>query len=461
MTTKSNLFAIDIDAALRAITEANAGLVRRHGDLMDSVGRFPPQIEDAATLRKAKDFAALLDKHRAAWRQARLDDTKPFRAALRRIEAFFKDFEDETRDALKIVLGALTQAAQQSQFAQARDWPGEGHRIDPAGAPVVTLAGTGEPIGTTQPGATVPGAAIATRWEVETLDRSTVDLEALRPFLSDHALIAAARHFLETHGPAPLRGVSFVRVATLADPARSRPAPPLQKSSQPPVVKSVVLLANSRKMQGRCLAGKLIGGDQPGGWIRPVGSGVAGAVLPDERQPTAGSEPALLDVLDFSLGERCGDNAHPEDWRLAPGFRPQRRDRMGWAALSAMLDPPGGLWVNGYHSTNGANDKIPVTKSDDLPGSLRLIRTHALKMVVYDANLADGDTKRHVRGMFKLASVTYALRVTDVAYEDEYLRRPNASYDIGECCLTISVGEPFNGFRYKLIAAIIERARTP
>jgi hypothetical protein len=37
-----------------------------------------------------------------------------------------------------------------------------------------------------------------------------------------------------------------------------------------PLVKRIVCLANSRKMSGRCLAGRELINGLPGGWVRPV-----------------------------------------------------------------------------------------------------------------------------------------------------------------------------------------------
>jgi hypothetical protein len=48
--------------------------------------------------------------------------------------------------------------------------------------------------------------------------------------------------------------------------------------------------------------------------------------------------------------------------------------------------------------------------------------------------------------------------VTDPGYERTYLARPDGSYEIGESFLTISLGEPYNDYYYKLVAAIIPRA---
>lgn len=68
---------------------------------------------------------------------------------------------------------------------------------------------------------------------------------------------------------------------------------------------------------------------------------------------------------------------------------------------------------------------------------------------------AFGDSKRRVRGQFTHAGTEYRLWVTDPEYERAYLAKPDGAYSIGECYLTISLGEPYEGAFYKLIAAII------
>ncbi len=50
----------------------------------------------------------------------------------------------------------------------------------------------------------------------------------------------------------------------------------------------------------------------------------------------------------------------------------------------------------------------------------------------------------------------YAFWVTAPEYEKQYLAKPDGNYKAGKCYLTISLGEPYEGFCYKLIAAIIE-----
>jgi hypothetical protein len=59
-------------------------------------------------------------------------------------------------------------------------------------------------------------------------------------------------------------------------------------------VKRIVCLANSRKLSGRCIAGKEFGGNAAGTWIRPVGAREHGEVSEYERQYEDGSDPQKI-----------------------------------------------------------------------------------------------------------------------------------------------------------------------
>ena len=52
--------------------------------------------------------------------------------------------------------------------------------------------------------------------------------------------------------------------------------------------------------------------------------------------------------------------------------------------------------------------------------------------------------------------VRYKLWATDYVYEREYLTNTVGLYGLNSAYLTISLAEDFNGFCYKLIAAIVE-----
>lgn len=62
---------------------------------------------------------------------------------------------------------------------------------------------------------------------------------------------------------------------------------------------------------------------------------------------------------------------------------------------------------------------------------------------------------RRVDGQFRHDGTVYQLPVTDSHYEKTYKAQPVGNYNIGGCFLTVSVGELYKGYHYKLIAAVI------
>ena len=222
-------------------------------------------------------------------------------------------------------------------------------------------------------------------------------------------------------------------------------------------IKRIVCLANSRKEGDRCIAGKeLLADGRVGGWVRPVSDRDDVAINEDERQYEDGAEPRVLDVIDVSLREPRPRGYQRENWLLDPNYKWIRASRVAPQALDELADPAEPLWINGHHTYHGRNDRLPVEVASTLKTSLRLIRIGKLGLDVFAPRIEQGDFKRRIRGQFRHAGVDYRLWVTDPACEHTYLNRPNGTYQLGECFLTVSLGEPYQGYAYKLIAAIIE-----
>lgn len=51
--------------------------------------------------------------------------------------------------------------------------------------------------------------------------------------------------------------------------------------------------------------------------------------------------------------------------------------------------------------------------------------------------------------------------MTDPLVERKYLAGSNGEYPIGECFVTVSLGESYEGYCYKLVAALITPDREP
>lgn len=222
-----------------------------------------------------------------------------------------------------------------------------------------------------------------------------------------------------------------------------------------PNVRRIVCLANSRKLSGRCVAGREWTEGQPGHWIRPVSGRDGQEVSEYERQYEDGSDPRVLDVIDVPVLKPCPKDYQTENWLLDPEYYWEKAGRLSWFDLPSLVDPVASLWLDGHSTYNGLNDRIPLEEAVSVADSLRLIRVDSLQLRVFKPGEAFGNNKRRVQGRFSHADEQYALWVTDPGFERRYLAKLDGDYGIGECYLTISLGEPYQGACYKLVAAII------
>lgn len=225
-------------------------------------------------------------------------------------------------------------------------------------------------------------------------------------------------------------------------------------------VKRVVCLANSRKLNGRCIAGREWIDGRPGRWIRPVSDRENQEVSEYERQYDDGSDPSVLDIVDIPVLEPRPADYQTENWLLDPKYCWVKAGRLSWSDLPSLVeDPVAPLWSDGHRTYHGLNDKVPLGLAGSLKDSLKLIHVNELQLSVFAPHEAFGNTKRRVQGDFRHAGRRYLLWVTDPVYERRYLAKPNGDYRIGECFLTVSLGEPYKGACYKLIATVFSRAR--
>ena len=222
------------------------------------------------------------------------------------------------------------------------------------------------------------------------------------------------------------------------------------------VTKRIVCLANSRKLNGRCVAGIELVDRRPVGWIRPISNREHQEVSEYERQYPDGSDPRVLDVIDVPLVGPAPGTYQRENWLLDPQPYWTKVATAGWDRLGPLTQPSGPLWVNGDRTFHGLNDKIAVAVADALDSSLTLIRIDGLRLRTFAPSKGFGNNKRRVQALFEFDGVKYRLRVTDPVYERRYLAHPDGEHQLDECFLTVSLGEPFKDACYKLVAAIME-----
>ena len=217
-------------------------------------------------------------------------------------------------------------------------------------------------------------------------------------------------------------------------------------------VKRIVCLANSRKHGGRCVAGKeLLPDGRAGGWIRPVSDRAHGEVSEHERQYEDGNEPQLLDVVEMRLLAEKPECYHSENWLIDANVRWTKVGQVGREELPQWADPDEPLWSN-----DGAlNDRMPIWEADYWAGSMRLIRVEDL-LITVSKPYRYGSPYPFLKVSFNYLGDSYALRVTNPDIENTAKGLADGKYPIGGQFLSVCIAEPYKGFAYKVVSAIIK-----
>jgi hypothetical protein len=221
--------------------------------------------------------------------------------------------------------------------------------------------------------------------------------------------------------------------------------------------KTIICLANSRKNTGRCVAGKVVEASGIGDWVRPVSGRQTGELSEEDRRFEDGRDPRLLDVVRIPMVRPSPHDYQTENHLIDEGYYWTRIRTAEPGEVAAALDVVRGpLWDNTSPSTwNGCNDRVDEAAASHLRSSLKLVEVADLQVHVEVEGARFGNHKKKVRGRFSLDGIPYWLAVTDPAVERQYLPGEEGTFDVGRAVLCVSLGEPFGGYAYKLIAAVI------
>jgi hypothetical protein len=222
----------------------------------------------------------------------------------------------------------------------------------------------------------------------------------------------------------------------------------------PAYSKTILCLANSWKHGGRCVAGKVVTPQGFGEWVRPIGTGSGGAVSYDDRHYDGGADPALLDVIKIQMSAKAAHAYQPENHQIDDSWYWKLQEKAAPSILSKAIDPiQPNLWGLSSSSGSGVNDRVLEQDAPNFGYSLRLISVSDLSIRIANEN-PSFTNKKTVRGYFTYSKQRYALGVTDPTITAIYKAKPDDTYSVGAAILCVSLGEPFNGYAYKLIAGV-------
>ena len=224
--------------------------------------------------------------------------------------------------------------------------------------------------------------------------------------------------------------------------------------------RTAICLANSRKHNDRCVAGKIYESGQILEWVRPISSRQGEELSEIERKYQNGSEPHLLDIFEFSILEPRPSGHQSENYLISGPKTFRKIGTLNPAELFKSVDRPVNLWTMGYQSrTYGKNDLVPPDRISEVKSSLFLINPHKFAVQIVSSNFG-----RQTRGVFTYLGAEYNLSITDPVLEFNYRSKADGEYVIQDALLTVSLAHdlhtvpksPQSTGYYKVIAGVID-----
>ena len=220
--------------------------------------------------------------------------------------------------------------------------------------------------------------------------------------------------------------------------------------------KTILCLANSRRPDGRCIAGREVGAIGYGDWVRPVSARDSEEISEEERRYEDGKDPKVLDIIKIQMLEPKPNFYQTENHIIDDQYYWEKVGHAGWDnEIEALDEVSGPLWANVGSTWHGLNDKVPEAIANQFSSSLYLIRPDEIEVHVAREGGDFGPPKRKVRASFILNGIRYKFVVTDPIIERHYLAQPNGSYQIEEAIFCLSLSGLFHGYAYKLVATMI------
>jgi hypothetical protein len=216
----------------------------------------------------------------------------------------------------------------------------------------------------------------------------------------------------------------------------------------------LLILANSRKLGGRCVAGVDATTRE---WIRPVSAQPDGTVSVHRCRLNTGDDAALLDVVRMEVGVPRPEKYQPENrvlgdepWHLVQVVEPDE--------AHLVLDP---LLTRHGELLGNSEERIAAATFATVPAAASLVLIEPADIQWIVTTTFGG--RRQIRAWFRHDNRGYSLPVTDPIWVSRLGAlavgaHPRAAANVQEderLVLTVSLGEPLDGYCYKLVAGVI------
>lgn len=241
-----------------------------------------------------------------------------------------------------------------------------------------------------------------------------------------------------------------------------------------PIIKCIVILANSIKKGHRCVAGKEISWDEKGwhvgDWIRPIGKPEdEGAVPMQEMRFKDGKYPEVLDIVEVPLIGPANDPNHPEDWVIDLDYYWKRVRGFPSAELSILEDEDPQIWREARQLRKVSGGFVSAMNK---PASLYFIsppkgwQAIVFRKTIWSQGVPTERTKVHYLLRFSFDGKTHEFDITDPSFVSNFGHLAKAP-EHGElvipiphseeyfCCLSLTPA--YMGYHYKILAALIKR----
>ncbi|MDM8536799.1 hypothetical protein QUF70_08610 [Desulfobacterales bacterium HSG17] len=236
--------------------------------------------------------------------------------------------------------------------------------------------------------------------------------------------------------------------------AHEKETPPETESRVMIGYKNIVCFANSHKYNGSCIAGKQLVEKGDKDWIRPVSAKQMGEIYFSFDKSTNKEPFDLLDIISVPIRKPFPNKYQTENYLIDEGKKWIYKRSLSISELPEYYDNEETIWINGYHSFVGYNDRIPIDLAfSECTTSLMLIQPAKVTINVD----FEGTNKKKVRAKFQYNGTNYSFIVTDKIIRKEYINKNVGEYSLNLKIVSfcISISEPWQDYCYKLVAGVI------